>query len=78
MDDLQPNITIEEFDGKKFQIQFFNPENSAVVTHYLHNYRNGVKQFFEKDALDLINYYVDYKSENENSNIIMHIIYIER
>jgi DNA (cytosine-5)-methyltransferase 1 len=67
---LQPNITIEEFDGKKFQIQFFNPENSAVVTHYLHNFRNGVKQYFEKDALNFINSYVDYKAEIENSNIV--------
>ncbi len=70
MEDLQPNITIEEFDGKKFQIQFFNPENSAVVTHYLHNFRNGVKQYFEKDALNFINSYVDYKAEIENSNIV--------
>jgi len=70
LDNLQPNITIEEFDGKKFQIQFFNPENSAVVTHYLHNFRNGVKQYFEKDALNFINSYVDYKAEIENSNIV--------
>jgi len=70
LNELQPNITIEEFDGKKFQIQFFNPENSAVVTHYLHNYRNGVKKYFEKDALNFINSYVDYKTETENSNIV--------
>lgn len=70
MEVLQTNITIEEFDGKKFQIQFFNPENSAVVTHYLHNYRNGVKQYFEKDALNFINSYVDYKTETESSNIV--------
>lgn len=70
MKSLQPNITIEEFDGKKFQIQFFNPENSAVVTHYLHNYRNGIKQYYEKDALNFINSYVEYKTEIENSNIV--------
>lgn len=70
MEDLQPNITIEEFDGKKFQIQFFNPENSAVVTHYLHNYRNGIKQYFENDALNFINSYIDFKTETENSNIV--------
>jgi len=70
LEDLQPNITIEEFDGKKFQIQFFNPENSAVVTHYLHNYRNGIKQYFENDALNFINSYIDFKTETENSNIV--------
>ena len=49
--DLKEKIVIDEIDGKKFQIRFVQEEDNrkAVITHYLHNYHNGVKKHFEKD-----------------------------
>ena len=39
-------ISIDEFDGKRYQIRLVEGiEEKAVLTHYLHNYRNGVKIF---------------------------------
>ncbi|HBR11001.1 MAG TPA: DNA (cytosine-5-)-methyltransferase [Chryseobacterium sp.] len=64
------NINIEEFDGKAFQIQVFEPESSALVTHYLHNFRNGIKTFYEKSALESLNNFIEYKQKSENKNII--------
>lgn len=64
------NINIEEFDGKSFQIQVFEPESSALVTHYLHNFRNGIKTFYEKSALESLNNFIEYKQKSENKNII--------
>ena len=36
-------ISINEFDGKRFQIRLVEPndENKAVLTHYLHNINNS-------------------------------------
>ena len=36
---MKTDILIEEFDNKKFKIQFFEEEDNkkAVLTHYLHN-----------------------------------------
>jgi len=46
---IKEKISIEEFDGKKFKIRFVEEDDNkkAVLTHYLHNYRNGVKSHFE-------------------------------
>ena len=45
-------ITISDFDGKKVKNKIIETDNNkkAIVTHYLHNYHNGVKKHFEKDA----------------------------
>ena len=45
-------ISINEFDGKRFQIRLVEPndENKAVLTHYLHNINNGVSKYYKKDA----------------------------
>ena len=43
---LKENISIDEFDGKRFQIrlveQVFTNEQKAVITHYLHNIDKAV------------------------------------
>ncbi len=53
---LKEKITISDFDGKKVRIKLIEPDNNkkAIVTHYLHNYHNGVKKHYEKDAKKLI------------------------
>lgn len=71
MKTLSRNISIEEFEGKTFQIEFFEPENTAFVTHYLHNYRNGIKKFYEKKALNIFEKFLEYKQkEEQNKNIV--------
>jgi DNA (cytosine-5)-methyltransferase 1 len=69
---MKKDILIEEFDNKKFKIQFFDKDNvkKAVLTHYLHNYHNGVKKHFEKEAKLYLNEILEYKNETENINIV--------
>ena len=47
---LKDKITIDDIDGQKFKIRIVEPDDSkkAIVTHYLHNYHNGVKNIMKK------------------------------
>lgn len=69
---MKEEVTIDEFDGKKFKIHFFEEEDNrkAVLTHYLHNYHNGVKKHFEKEAKQYLKQIVEYKNEVENLDIV--------
>ena len=71
---LTETISIEEFDNKKFKIRFVKSDEDdnrkAVVTHYLHNYRNGVKDHFSKEAKQYLKEIVEYKNESENTNVV--------
>lgn len=70
---MKETISIDEFDGKKFKIRFVEEEEDnrkAVLTHYLHNYHNGVKKHFEEEAKEYLNQIVEYKNEAENLNIV--------
>jgi DNA (cytosine-5)-methyltransferase 1 len=71
---VKEKIVIDEIDGKKFKIQFFQEEEEdnrkAVITHYLHNYNNGVKAHFEEKAIEYIKQIVEYKNENESLSIV--------
>lgn len=69
---MKEEIKIDEFDGKKFKLHFFEEEDNrkAVLTHYLHNYRNGVKKHFEKEAKLYLEQIVNYKNETENLNMV--------
>jgi len=53
---LKERITIEDFEDKSFKVRVVEPENEkkASFTHYLHNHRNGVSQFFKKDAVEYV------------------------
>lgn len=64
---LKEKITIDDIGGQKFKIRVVEPENNkkAVVTHYLHNYHNGVKKHYEKDAKQYIKELVEYKFPEE-------------
>ncbi|WP_299397692.1 DNA cytosine methyltransferase [uncultured Gelidibacter sp.] len=57
-------ISIEEFDGKNYQITLIEPEDKAVLTHYLHNVANGLSKHYEKDALKVIESFIQYKESN--------------
>lgn len=69
---MKEKISIDEFDGKKFKIRFVEEDDNrkAVVTHYLHNYHNGVKEHFEEEATVYLKQIVEYKNEEEKLNIL--------
>ncbi len=68
---LKQTISINEFDGKSYQIRLVEGiENKAVLTHYLHNYRNGVKKHYEKDAILTLKNFVEYKQVETDFPII--------
>lgn len=53
---IKERIDIENIDGQLFEIKVVDPDNSkpASFTHYLHNHKNGVSQFYKKDALSYV------------------------
>lgn len=65
---IKERISIDEFDGKRFQIRLVEPINNkkAVLTHYLNNIHNGVSEHFKKEAFKAIKEYVSYKQNEEN------------
>lgn len=69
---MKEKISINEFDGKKFKVRFDEKDDNkkAVLTHYLHNYHNGVKDHFEEEATEYIKQIVEYKNEEENLNLV--------
>ena len=66
--ELKEQISIDEFDGKRFQIRLVEPSDNkkAVLTHYLHNIHNGVAKHYKVDALKALKEFVEYKVESEN------------
>lgn len=68
---FKETISIDDFEGKKFQIRLIEGiEEKAVITHYLHNYKTGIKKHYEKDALEALNNFIEYKNDNENIHIL--------
>jgi DNA (cytosine-5)-methyltransferase 1 len=68
---LKENISIDEFDGKRYQIKIVEPNDSkAVLTHYLHNIHNGVSKYYKDDALKVLEDFVSYKQKEENLSIV--------
>lgn len=62
-------VSIEEFDGKNYQTKLVEPEDKAVITHYLHNVHNGVSKHYKNDALKVLKTFVEYK-QDENISIV--------
>ncbi|MBX2959709.1 MAG: DNA cytosine methyltransferase [Flavobacteriales bacterium] len=69
---LKEKISIDEFDGKRYQTRLVEPNNNekAVLTHYLHNIHNGVSKYYKEDALEALNNFVAYKKEEEKLTIV--------
>ncbi|MBP5983297.1 MAG: DNA cytosine methyltransferase [Fluviicola sp.] len=69
---LKEKISIDEFDGKRYQIRHVEPNENgkAVLTHYLHNIHNGVSKYYKKDALEVLNDFVTYKQEEDKLSIV--------
>lgn len=59
-------ISIEEFDSKSYQMKFAESieDEMAILTHYLHNIRNGVAKHYKKAASEILKKYIEYKQDN--------------
>lgn len=69
---MEERISFEDFDQKKFKIRFKEEDENrkvAVLSHYLHNYRNGVKTHFENEAKVYLNQIIEFKNKEENLSI---------
>ncbi|MBW7838369.1 MAG: DNA cytosine methyltransferase [Chitinophagaceae bacterium] len=64
---LKGKILLESLNDKSFKIRVVEPENynEAVLTHYLHNSRNGVSQYFKEDAVKFAKEILEYKFPDE-------------
>jgi DNA (cytosine-5)-methyltransferase 1 len=69
---LKEKISIDEFDGKRYQIRLVEPNENgkAVLTHYLHNIHNGVSKYYKEDALEVLNDFVTYKQQEDKLSIV--------
>lgn len=70
--EIKENISIENFDGKNYKIRLIeaNENSKAIVTHYLHNIRNGVSKYFKTDAENYLNEYLkEFYKEDEISKV---------
>lgn len=64
---LKEKISLETFGNKQFRIKLVEPENNqeAVLTHYLHNSKNGVSKFYKDDAVAFTKEILEYKYPEE-------------
>lgn len=68
---LKYTISIEDFSNKSYKISLVEKdESTAILTHYLHNFKNGVKTHYEKEALKTLDNFLTYKQENEELNSV--------
>lgn len=60
---LKEKISLETFGNKQFRSKLNEANNNqeAVLTHYLHNSKNGVSQFYKKDAIEFTKEILEYK-----------------
>lgn len=67
---LKEKISIESFGDKNFKIRLVESgeDNESAFTHYLHNYKNGVSQFYKKDAIEHVKELLSYKFPEEEIN----------
>ena len=71
---LKEKISIDEIDGKRFQIRLVEPvstnQKKAVITHYLHNLNNGIAKHYKEDALKYIREYIQFQEEENNISLV--------
>ena len=70
---LKEKISLEKVFEKEYKIKLVEPENNkeAVITHFLHNSKNGVSHFFKKDAVEYTKEILQYKyPQEEITNVV--------
>lgn len=63
--------SIEKFDDKNLKIRTLEEEDNkkAVITHYLHNLHNDVKNHYEEEALTYLNEIAAEKNGKKNTDL---------
>jgi DNA (cytosine-5)-methyltransferase 1 len=66
--ELKEKISFEEIQDKQFKVRLVesSKKGKAALTHYLHNSKNGVSQFYKKDAEEHLKTILEYKYPDEN------------
>lgn len=70
---LKEKISLEKVFEKEYKIKLVELESNkeAVITHFLHNSKNGVSQFFKKAALKYAKEILKYEYPEEDiSNVV--------
>jgi DNA (cytosine-5)-methyltransferase 1 len=70
---LKEKISLEKVFEKEYKVKLFELESNkeAVITHFLHNSKNGVSQFFKKDAVKYTKEILQHEYPKEEiSNIV--------
>ena len=70
---LKEKISLEKVFEKEYKIKLVELESNkeAVITHFLHNSKNGVSQFFKNDAVKYTKEILQYEYPKEEiSNIV--------
>lgn len=68
--EIEEQISIEEFEGKHYQIRLIEPQDKALITHYLYNFHNGVAKHYEKEARKVLQNYIQYTDNEIDSSIV--------
>lgn len=65
---FKEQISLETLDKKMFNGLDLGQENNneAALTHYLHNNKNGVSEFYKKDAIKFTKEILEYKFPEDN------------
>ena len=70
---LKEKISLDKVFEKEYKIKTNELENNkeAIITHFLHNNKNGVSQFFKNEAIEYTKEILQYEyPKNEISNIV--------
>ena len=70
---LKEKISLEKVFEKEYKIKLVEPENNkeAVITHFLHNNKNGISKFYKKDAVNFTKEILQYKyPQEEITNVV--------
>jgi len=61
--DLKEKISLETFGNKQFRLKFIDPQNNqeAILTHYIHNSKNGVSKFYKAGAVAFTKEILEHK-----------------
>lgn len=64
---MKQYITSDDLNEKFAKAKLGTDDSgTAAFTHYLHNHKNGVSQFYKKDAVNFIKSAIEYKFPEEN------------
>lgn len=68
---LKEQISIDDFDDQNKMVDVYSQNiKKAVMTHYLHNLKNGVKKYYENDAKKYLGEFFSQITSNLFSNEI--------